>query len=132
MPSRDDWLRLRCWSSFNSLRNARRIFRHTLFPVPQPPPARGRVRIFLLQILPSRAAAENPQNPFQNTAAWFPKPPQRRGGRRWIAPMYLTFRGLDSIFRFALTPWCTKSLALIVWASTTEERRTVATIVIEG
>src|SRR6266481_6520763 len=38
-----------------------------LVPVPQPSPARGRMRIFLRQVLPTSAAAENPQNPFQDT-----------------------------------------------------------------
>src|SRR5271157_2956304 len=38
-----------------------------LLPVAQPPPARRGMRIFLRQILPASAAAQNPQNPFQHT-----------------------------------------------------------------
>src|ERR1700733_12591703 len=44
-----------------------------LVPVPQPPPARGRMRIFLRQVLPTSPAAENPQNPFQDTMVFDPR-----------------------------------------------------------
>src|ERR1700688_112793 len=36
-----------------------------LFPVAQSPPAGGRMREFLRQILPASPAPQNPQNPFQ-------------------------------------------------------------------
>src|SRR5882672_8318723 len=39
-----------------------------LFPVSKPSPARGGRREFVRQILPASAAAQNPQNPFENFA----------------------------------------------------------------
>src|SRR5207245_7288280 len=44
-----------------------------LVPVPQPPPARGRMGILFRQVLPPSAAAQNPQNPFQHTTALDPR-----------------------------------------------------------
>src|ERR1700726_1179468 len=38
-----------------------------LFPVAQSPPAGGRMRECLRQILPASSAPQNPQNPFQHT-----------------------------------------------------------------
>src|SRR5947207_4460836 len=44
-----------------------------LVPVPQSPPASRRVRIFLWQVLPASAAAQNPQNPFEDTTVVDPR-----------------------------------------------------------
>src|SRR4029077_8421934 len=44
-----------------------------LLPVPQSPPARRRMRIFLRQILPASSASQNPQNPFQHTTVLDPR-----------------------------------------------------------
>ncbi|HVB56151.1 MAG TPA: hypothetical protein VNE63_06960, partial [Candidatus Acidoferrales bacterium] len=44
-----------------------------LFPVPQSPPARGRMWEFLRQVLPASPAPQNPQNPFQHTVVFDPR-----------------------------------------------------------
>src|ERR1039457_6970364 len=44
-----------------------------LLPVSQSPPARGGMREFLRQVLPTSPAPENPQNPFQHTAVFDPR-----------------------------------------------------------
>src|SRR6266581_972774 len=44
-----------------------------LFPIPQPPPASRRMRIFLRQVLPAGARPQNPQNSFQHTAIVSPR-----------------------------------------------------------
>jgi hypothetical protein len=44
-----------------------------LVPIPQLPPAGGRMWIFLRKILPTSAAPQNPQNPFQHTTVLDPR-----------------------------------------------------------
>src|ERR1700733_8361759 len=44
-----------------------------LLPVPQPPPARRRMRKSLRQVLPASPAPKNPQNPFQHTTVFDPR-----------------------------------------------------------
>src|SRR5713226_6293928 len=44
-----------------------------LLPIPQPPPAGRRMRIFLRQVLPAGPTPQNPENPFQHTAVLDPR-----------------------------------------------------------